>query len=59
MATSATRPTGSRILGNIKTFYIVSINGTDAALSALKAGEIDAHDSMYDIGPVVSTIDVS
>ncbi|HEV2674751.1 MAG TPA: ABC transporter substrate-binding protein [Aliidongia sp.] len=43
--------------GNVKTFYIVNINGTDAALSALKAGEIDAHDPMYDIGPVVSTID--
>jgi len=45
--------------GNVKTFYVVNINGTDAALSALKAGEIDAHDPMYDIGPVVSTIDAS
>jgi ABC-type transport system substrate-binding protein len=45
--------------GNVKTFYVVNINGTDAALSALKAGEIDAHDPMYDIGPVVSTIDPS
>lgn len=43
--------------GNIKTFFIVNINGTDACLSALKAGEIDAHDPMYDIGSVVSTID--
>jgi len=45
--------------GNVKAFYIVNINGTDAVLSALKAGEIDAHDPMYDIGPVVSTIDPS
>lgn len=45
--------------GNVKTFYVVNINGTDAVLSALKAGEIDAHDPMYDIGPVVSTIDPS
>lgn len=45
--------------GNAKTFYIVNINGTDAVLSALKAGEIDAHDPMYDIGPVASTIDQS
>jgi peptide/nickel transport system substrate-binding protein len=43
--------------GNVKTFYVVNINGTDSVLSALKAGEIDAHDPMYDIGPVVSTID--
>jgi ABC-type transport system substrate-binding protein len=45
--------------GNVKTFYVVNINGTDACLSALKAGEIDAHDPMYDIGPVVGTIDPS
>ena len=45
--------------GNVKTFYVVNINGTDAVLSALKAGEIDAHDPMYDIGPMVSTIDPS
>jgi ABC-type transport system substrate-binding protein len=43
--------------GNVKGFYIVNIDGTDACLSALKAGEIDAHDPMYDIGPVVGTID--
>ena len=45
--------------GNVKTFYVVNIAGTDSVLSALKAGEIDAHDPMYDIGPVVSTIDPS
>jgi ABC-type transport system substrate-binding protein len=45
--------------GNVKTFYIVNIQGTDACLSALKSGEIDAHDPMYDIGPVVQTIDKS
>ena len=45
--------------GNVKTFYVVNIQGTDSVLSALKAGEIDAHDPMYDIGPVVSTIDKS
>ncbi|MFC0407737.1 ABC transporter substrate-binding protein [Roseomonas elaeocarpi] len=45
--------------GNVKTFFIVNINGTDAALAALKAGEIDAHDPMYDIGPVVDTVDAS
>ena len=43
--------------GNVKTFYVVNIHGTDSVLSALKAGEIDAHDPMYDIGPLVSTID--
>ncbi|NMJ43687.1 hypothetical protein GWK16_20740 [Roseomonas sp. JC162] len=45
--------------GNVKTFYVVNIQGTDAVLSALRAGEIDAHDPMYDIGPVASTIDAS
>lgn len=45
--------------GNVTSFYVVNINGTDAALSALKAGEIDAHDPMYDIGPVISTVDPS
>ncbi len=45
--------------GNVKEFYVVNINGTDAALSALKNGEIDAHDPMYDIGSVVGTIDPS
>jgi ABC-type transport system substrate-binding protein len=45
--------------GNVKTFYVVNINGTDSVLSALKAGEIDAHDPMYDIGSLVSTIDPS
>lgn len=43
--------------GNVKTFYVVNIQGTDSVLSALKAGEIDAHDPMYDIGPLASTID--
>ena len=43
--------------GNVKTFYVVNIQGTDSVLSALKAGEIDAHDPMYDIGSLVSTID--
>src|SRR6266851_4174743 len=43
--------------GNVKTFYVVNIQGTDSVLSALKAGEIDTHDPMYDIGPLVSTID--
>jgi ABC-type transport system substrate-binding protein len=45
--------------GNVKTFYVVNINGTDAALSALKSGEIDAHDPMYDIGSLLSTIEAS
>jgi ABC-type transport system substrate-binding protein len=45
--------------GNVKTFYVVNINGTDAALSALKSGEIDAHDPMYDIGSLLSTIETS
>ena len=43
--------------GNVTGFYVVNINGTDAVLAALKNGEIDAHDPMYDIGPVVNTID--
>ena len=45
--------------GNVATFYIVNIQGTDSVLSALKAGEIDAHDPMYDIGPLANTIDPS
>lgn len=43
--------------GNVKTFFIVNIQGTDSVLSALKAGEIDSHDPMYDIGALASTID--
>lgn len=43
--------------GNVTEFFVVNIQGTDAVLSALKAGEIDAHDPMYDIGTLVSTID--
>ena len=45
--------------GNVKTFYVVNIQGTDAVLSALKAGEIDAHDPMYGVESLVSTIDPS
>ena len=45
--------------GNVKTFYVVLIQGGDAMLSALKAGEIDAHDPMYGIESLVPTIDPS
>jgi ABC-type transport system substrate-binding protein len=45
--------------GNVKTFYIVNIQGTASVLSALKSGDIDAHDPMYDIGSEVNTIDPS
>ncbi|UCF94723.1 MAG: hypothetical protein JSW39_11385, partial [Desulfobacterales bacterium] len=45
--------------GNVKTFYVVLIQGADAVLSALKAGEIDAHDPMYGIENMVPTIDPS
>jgi ABC-type transport system substrate-binding protein len=45
--------------GNVKTFYVVNINGTDAVLSALKSGDIDAHDPMYDIGSLLTTVDPS
>lgn len=45
--------------GNVTSFLIVNIQGTDSVLSALKAGEIDAHDPMYDIGPLAKTIDPS
>ena len=43
--------------GNVTTYYVVNIQGTDAVLSALKAGDIDAHDPMYDIGSLLGTID--
>ena len=43
--------------GNVTTFFVVNIQGTDAILSALKAGDIDAHDPMYDIGSLLHTID--
>ena len=43
--------------GNVKTFYVVNIQGSDSVLSALKSGEIDAHDPMYDIGSLTGTID--
>lgn len=45
--------------GNVTTYYLVNIQGSDAVLSALRAGEIDAHDPMYDIGSLVDTIDPS
>jgi ABC-type transport system substrate-binding protein len=45
--------------GNVKTFYVVNIQGSDAVLSALKAGEIDAHDPMYGVESLVETIDPS
>ncbi len=41
--------------GNVTTYYVVNIQGTDAVLSALKAGDIDAHDPMYDIGSLLGT----
>jgi ABC-type transport system substrate-binding protein len=43
--------------GNVTTFFVVNIQGTDAVLSALKASDIDAHDPMYDIGSLMKTID--
>lgn len=45
--------------GNVTEFYVVNIQGTDAVLAALRAGEIDAHDPMYEIGTLVDTIDPS
>jgi ABC-type transport system substrate-binding protein len=45
--------------GNVTTYYHVNIQGTDAVLAALKAGEIDAHDPLYDVGPLGATIDPS
>ncbi len=45
--------------GNVNEFYVVNIQGTDAVLAALRAGEIDAHDTMYEIGTLVDTIDPS
>ena len=45
--------------GNVKTYYVVNISGSDAVLSALKAGEIDAHDPMYGVESLVKTIDHS
>ncbi len=45
--------------GNVTEFYVVNIQGSDAVLSALKAGEIDAHDPMYGVESLVSTIDPS
>lgn len=45
--------------GNVKTFYVVNIQGADAVLSAIKAGSIDAHDPMYDVGGLLDTIDPS
>lgn len=45
--------------GNVKTFYIVNIQGADALLSAIKSGAIDAHDPMYDVGGLLDTVDDS
>ena len=45
--------------GNVKTFSVVNIEGTNSVLSALKSGDIVAHDPMYDIGSLVPTIDKS
>lgn len=45
--------------GNVNTYYVVNISGSDAVLSALKAGEIDAHDPMYGVESLVKTIDPS
>lgn len=45
--------------GNVKTFYVVNIQGADAVLSAIKGGTIDAHDPMYDVGGLLDTIDPS
>ena len=42
-----------------KTFYVVNIQGADAVLSAIKSGDIDAHDPMYDVGGLLDTIDPS
>lgn len=43
--------------GNVTEFHVVNIQGADAVLAALRAGEIDAHDPMYDIGSLVETIE--
>ena len=48
-----------RASGNVQTYYHVAIQGTDAVLAALKSGDIDAHDPMYDVGTLASTIDPS
>lgn len=45
--------------GNVKTFYVVNIQGADALLSAIKSGAIDAHDPMYDVGGLLDTVDAS
>ncbi len=45
--------------GNVKTFWVVNIEGTDACLAALKSGAIDAHDPMYDITSLAHTISPS
>jgi ABC-type transport system substrate-binding protein len=45
--------------GDLKEFFVVNINGADAVLSALRAGEIDAHDPMYNVGTLAKTIDPS
>src|SRR6185437_2541409 len=45
--------------GNVREFWLVNIEGTDAVLAALKSGDIDAHDPMYDISSLAKTIDPS
>ena len=45
--------------GNVGTYYHVAIQGTDAVLAALKNGDIDAHDPLYDVGVQAGTIDTS
>ena len=45
--------------GNVTTYYHVAIQGADAVLAALKSGDIDAHDPMYDVGTQATTIDLS
>jgi ABC-type transport system substrate-binding protein len=45
--------------GNVNDFYVVNIQGADAVLAALRSGEIDAHDPMYEVGTLANTIDPS
>ena len=49
----------NKTAGNVTTYYHVNIQGTDSVLAALKSGDIDAHDPLYDVGPLASTIDPS
>jgi ABC-type transport system substrate-binding protein len=43
--------------GNVETYYVVNVQGSDALLSALEAGAIDGHDPMYCVESLVKTID--